>query len=292
MAITTVHKPLVTSGWKRALIFLVTYFLLLLGIGFVIGLFATLSSDTLHAAKTSTRVFPVIAATALLSIGFVLLFVRFFDRRSLSSIGFDLKEHWMHAGTGFSLGIALVALATLLLIATKNLEWTDVNFDANGLFLGFGLMVLVSLAEEMVFRGYLLYNLMESMSRWPALVVSAVLFAAFHINNPGVGVMPVVNVLLAGVLMGVNFVYTRNLWFGLAFHFAWNFSQGSVFGYKVSGIDLPSLFRQELTGDPLYTGGAFGLEGSAYTTLLLVMTIAILIWVYERKTVYVRLKTA
>ncbi|HEX4850555.1 MAG TPA: CPBP family intramembrane glutamic endopeptidase, partial [Puia sp.] len=101
--------------------------------------------------------------------------------------------------------------------------------------------------------------------------------------NPGMNFIPLINIFLAGILLGMNYIFTRNLWFAFLLHFAWNFFEGPILGYKISGINLPTLLQMDLKGDLLLTGGEFGFEGSVINTGLTVIAILILYWVYEKK---------
>jgi len=85
------------------------------------------------------------------------------------------------------------------------------------------------------------------------------------------------------MLLGINYIFTKNLWYGIFFHVAWNFYQGSILGYKVSGVPLKSLFEQELNGNYLLTGGSFGFEGSVITSVLYLLAFLLLAWVYRRR---------
>jgi uncharacterized protein len=91
-----------------------------------------------------------------------------------------------------------------------------------------------------------------------------------------------VNIFLAGILLGVNYIYTRNLWFGWLLHFSWNFFQGSVLGYNISGLTLQPVLTQEMKGADWLTGGQFGFEGSVVSAVLQLLAILILVFVYER----------
>jgi hypothetical protein len=145
-------------------------------------------------------------------------------------------------------------------------------------------MALIAFSEELVFRGYILDNLMESFSnKWVALIISSVLFAAFHFTGPGIHTLAFLNLFLAGLLLGVNFLYTRNLWFSFFFHLSWNFFQGPILGFRVSGLVFPSLLQTETKGDLFITGGDFGLEGSILTTLTAFIAFFVIAWAFERK---------
>ncbi len=75
------------------------------------------------------------------------------------------------------------------------------------------------------------------MNKWVALLITSVLFALFHEANPDVSVFAIINILFAGILIGLNYIFTKNLWFGICFHFAWDYFQGPVLGYEVSGVE-------------------------------------------------------
>ena len=121
------------------------------------------------------------------------------------------------------------------------------------------------------------------MNKWVALLISALIFALFHYSNPGVNALASVNVFIAGLMLGVNYIYSRNLWFGIFLHFSWNFYQGPVLGYKVSGKSFYSLLQQDLSGNPIVTGGAFGIEGSVLAGILCMITFTALALIYRKK---------
>jgi len=127
-------------------------------------------------------------------------------------------------------------------------------------------------------------NLLDSFAnKWVALLISGILFAAFHFTNPGIHTLAFVNLFLAGLLLGINYIYTRNLWFSFLFHLSWNFFQGPLLGFRVSGLSLPSLLVAEPKGDLFVTGGDFGLEGSILNTLVSVIALLVLALYFEKK---------
>lgn len=250
------------------------------------GLFRLTSADS--ATVDQTLLNSVTLALFIfegVGLALTLLFRRYIDRRPVKSLGFQWQTFQPDALTGFCLGLALLGAGSLVLLATNNLEWTDVHFAATDLFAGLVLMVLIAFTEEMVFRGYILNNLMESMNKWVALGISAVLFTFAHGSNPGITFIAVINLVLAGLLLGINFIYTRNIWFAICFHFSWNFLQGPVLGYQVSGLPLQSVLQPSLQGPWWLTGGSFGMEGSFIATGLLLFALLLLYAAYEKRSV-------
>lgn len=280
--------PLIKHGWMRALLFLFAYFscAILAGMAgnlIITGSLTIVEGTILTQQKLSSVILTVGIATIMV-IALTVIFRRFIDRRSVKSMGFHWSPFRADALTGFSLGIALLGMATLLLQATGNLEWTDAHFNAGDLLKGFILMALIAIIEEVVFRAYILNNLLESLNKWIALGVSAGMFTLAHASNPGISSVAIANLLLAGALLGINYIYTRNIWFAILFHFTWNFLQGPVLGYTVSGLPLQGILQPNLKGPWWLTGGSFGLEGSFITTCVFALAVLLLYIIYEKNT--------
>jgi uncharacterized protein len=280
-------KPVIEQGWLRALIFIIIYFGILVVVGIVV-VSILLPQEGAWWGKSRPNATPdprlqyvPFIINAVLSVLIVWLFRKLIDRQSFSSLGLSFEKSGAHAGVGFFMGILILCVGTLILYFTKNLQWVDINFNANDLFISLGLMIIVALYEEIVFRGYILNNLLHSVSKWPALLISAFIFALAHSANPDFSILAAINIFLAGILLGINYIYTKNIWFAVMLHFSWNFFQGPVLGYEVSGMNLQSLLQHQVYGNVLFTGGKFGFEGSLPATLLYVMAIIALAWVYN-----------
>jgi len=83
------------------------------------------------------------------------------------------------------------------------------------------------------------------------------------LRNPFQNWISTLNTALVGVLLAICYLRTRALWLPLGIHFAWNFVQGYVLGFPVSGIALQhSIFQAKIIGPAYLTGGAYGPEGS------------------------------
>jgi membrane protease YdiL (CAAX protease family) len=132
-------------------------------------------------------------------------------------------------------------------------------------------LVLVGLAEEMVFRGVVFGVTERSLGSKAAIVISALVFSLAHLPNEGISVLAVALIAAYGVLQAALFMATRRLWACIGTHVAWNYCLSTVFSSTVSGHAANNgLLHGELVGNPLLTGGAFGLEGSLVTLVLIV----------------------
>lgn len=272
-------QPLIKQGWLRVFVFLVVYVLLLISSGVVLQLIALATSKE----NTVSNFYSGILLNFLLSVLLVLVFTKFVNRSSLSTLGLQWKtiarERWIGLITGVFLSCFIATILWLLQLV----QWFTDKVDAAGLGIALGLMFIVAIGEELVFRGYLLGNMMQSSSKEAALVFSALVFAILHSLNPNFNLTAFINIFLAGLLLGINYIFTRNLWFGILLHFSWNFFQGSVLGFPVSGLQLSSLLQQNSSGSILLTGGEFGLEASWLTTFAFTAAIFILYSLFSKK---------
>jgi len=281
-------KPLIKAGSMRAILFAVTFLVLIIIANKItdklIENINPKNQNTGEIYNLSELFLPVRMIILLaISVLTVYFFQKKIDKQNLISHGFQLKNNLSHAVVGFALGLLLSGTGTFILIGNHNLQWTGIEYNTIALLTGFGVMVMVAFSEELVFRGYILSNLLLSMNKWMALIYSALIFTLFHISNPGINILAIVNIFLAGLLLGINYIFTKNLWYSLLFHFAWNFYQGSILGYKVSGISLQPLLAQQLTGQSIMTGGTFGFEGSVVTSVLTLISISLLAWTYTKR---------
>lgn len=203
----------------------------------------------------------------------------------LSLLGMSLKGRGkdLLAGLGVAVLLYAVGFGTSLLIGTveiASVQW--VPRDLLGTLLFF---LLVAVTEEVMLRGFVLGRMLSAgMNRFVALFLSSALFSAMHLFNPNFALLPFVNILLAGCLLGASFLYTCNLCFPVVLHWFWNWLQGPVLGYEVSGMDSgETLLTLRLTGSDLLTGGSFGFEGSLLCTVLLVVGTLAIVGYYERR---------
>ena len=205
----------------------------------------------------------------------------------LRSLGWALHKGWLRdTFFGLLVGGAAICLAALVGLTVGGYSFAF-NAPAAGAALARTLVVsgviflFGAAAEEMLFRGYPLQTLMRSWPVWVALVPVSVPFALVHLTNPNV--VPgftFANTVLAGVWLCVAYWRTRSLWFPLGLHAGWNWVQGAVLGSPVSGIT-------KLTPDPLLRfadsgpvwlgGGAYGIEGGAACTLVLLLS-TLFVW--------------
>ena len=134
-------------------------------------------------------------------------------------------------------------------------------------------------AEELVTRGYMMGAIRDRYNVWVAAAVNSLFFGALHLLNPGITVLSFVNVVAVGFALSVVMIKLESLWFCVAMHTAWNFSQSIFFGLPNSGIvSEGSFFHLDAARDSVLYSAAFGVEGAITTTLvLLALTLCVLL---------------
>jgi membrane protease YdiL (CAAX protease family) len=279
------NRPTIENGFLRAILYLITGFVLC---GMVQLMYST-SADvvTYNEVNNPQTIVDVLKSYFVIKIGLVLvafLFMVLVNRELIRHLGFKWVGHSSSAFGGFLVGFFIITIGTIVLLLTKNIYFTEIGSEDTEIFYATLLCIVVAFIEEISIRGYVLKNLMQSMNKWVALAISSLVFALLHLDNTDITIVAFVNIFIAGILLGINYVYTKNLWFSILMHFSWNFFQGPIFGYKVSGMSMgKSFIKQIAQGADMLSGGEFGFEGSIVCTILQVIVISGLIWYYQRK---------
>ncbi|MES2347301.1 MAG: CPBP family intramembrane glutamic endopeptidase [Pseudomonadota bacterium] len=173
-------------------------------------------------------------------------------------------------GSGLLLGAALVAMTFAVLAALGVYRFDGVNAVGVMMLLPLAELLLVGMAEEMMFRGVIFGVTERSLGSKAAIVISAAAFSLGHLPNEGVSLLAMGALAAYGVLQAALYMKTRRLWVCIGSHVAWNYCVSEVFSSTVSGhAATDGLLRGELVGNAMLTGGAFGVEGSLITLLLI-----------------------
>lgn len=205
----------------------------------------------------------------------------YFEKRPFSDLGLSLKGHVKGIWYGLLIAVLLYLAGFGLSLLIGDVEVTGFQLDLPNLLASWLFFLLVALTEEIMMRGYILGRLLHTpLNKFLSLFISAALFALLHISNPNVAFLPMLNLVFAGLMLGASYLYTRNLCFPISLHLFWNWIQGPVLGYQVSGNDFTSsLLTLHMSEENVLNGGAFGFEGSLIcTVLMIVLTIAIIWW--------------
>jgi membrane protease YdiL (CAAX protease family) len=269
------EEPRLRAGWRLSLHLLL---LILISIAFlIIGLLITsLSHIDLIVLLVAVSLTTWIAR-------------RFFDRRSFRSLGFQITRHTLpDMAFGFALPAMIMGLIYLFewslgWLQFEGWAWETVPTGTVLTELSVALMSFIAVGyyEELFSRGYQLQNLVEGLNLHWAIFLSSVFFSLLHWGNPHANLISSLGLLLAGYFLAYAWVRTRQLWLAIGLHIGWNFFEGPIFGFPVSGLDTFHLIRQSTQGPALFTGGAFGPEAGLIQLPVLLLG-ALLIKLYTR----------
>ncbi|MDR1169973.1 MAG: CPBP family intramembrane metalloprotease, partial [Prevotellaceae bacterium] len=273
------RKPLL-KGWIRALLIIIPFIIVTAVMQLIGYLLLGLDIADESVTMTETTVLRIIVTAGTLLIVFI--FTHYIDRADFKSLGFQLKDFRKNMLLGIVMGALIMAIGFCILFMLDEIRVTAVTYDTYKLLTSVVLFSVVAFGEELIMRGYILNNLLQSMNKYVALALSSVIFSIMHIFNPNFDMMSFVSIVLAGLMLGISYIYTKNLWFPVALHFSWNFFQGTVFGFKVSGQEIYSVIIQHPTENNILSGGEFGFEGSIVSQIFIVIA-TLAIWMLAKQ---------
>ena len=150
-------------------------------------------------------------------------------------------------------------------------------------FLYLILYIFVGFAEEILGRGYII-SVMKQTRNIPLMVsVSAVVFSLMHIFNSSFSLIPFINIVLIGVVFALMYIWSGNLWMCIGYHIAWNYFQGNVFGFPVSGMESKGIITTIYSENNIINGGGFGPEGGLAVTAIIIAGLLFVRWYYKGK---------
>ena len=215
--------------------------------------------------------------------------VKWFEKRPISSLGFFKKKWFLEIVKGWGVGMLIFSLAFLMSYLFGGLELHSLDFSAGTI-----LYVLSTIpfwfiqggTEELLTRGWLLPIINKRSNLAIAIAVSSSLFGLMHLANAHVTFLSILSIILSGVFMALYMLKTDNLWGVAGLHGAWNFAQGNIYGLAVSGKSTGfSFFRFAAKPESAdwISGGAFGTEGSLFASIVLLAGILYLAWQLKKE---------
>lgn len=264
------------SRIRRIIDFPLTRFVLAI---LFVGIGITVSQLLLSALGGTWEGFPLLRIIAnlagMLVVGWSYwLYVRLIERRPVQELA--LRPALSELGAGTLLGGLLFTVTIGILWLLGYYQVTGTNGPSvltQALIIG----IVSGFTEEILFRGILYRICEEALGTWIALAISAIFFGFAHGFNPGATIFSSVAIALeAGLMLAAMYTLTRRLWLSVGTHFAWNFTQGGIFGVAVSGNTVAGLLKSQLSGPELLSGGAFGAEASVIALLVCLAAFAII----------------
>ena len=220
----------------------------------------------------------------------VFIRVKFIEKRNFSSIGFNKNNWFKKYFLGFVIGLGMMCVVVFILFIFGFVSVESNPTQPIGISALIGVLIILvgwiiqGGTEEIVTRGWLMNVLGARYNIGIGLFISSTLFGLLHLANPNVSFIAVINIILIGVFYGLYVIKTNDLWAVCGMHSAWNFAQGNLFGFEVSGInvEVSSLMDLNLVGNDFISGGVFGPEAGIASTVVLLISIGILIYLDKK----------
>ena len=294
-------EPRIKNGWFRAILFMPIW---MITMGFVVTIASVLimlaTGADISNPGSAEELFgnmsfdsPILLLmTAFQVVGSFLalwFMMSVVNREPLMNIGLSLENRGKEMLAGLGGALVFIGGIFLVLWMIGAITMTGVVGFKPGVFIVSMMLFLAAFDEEIIFRGYILKNMMdETDNRWIALGGSSVLFALLHAGNPSVwsNWVPMTELFAAGFILGISYTFTKNLWLPTFFHFGWNLFQG-LFGFEISGMGVDSwkMIAHENTGNvpDVISGGAFGIEGSVVSLCCTILGTYLIFKYYNEK---------
>ena len=208
------------------------------------------------------------------------LWLALFEKRQFWTIGLEWAGAGWKYGRGLAVGLVMFGVVAGLMAGLGYVERESSETQGAAALEGVLLVLLgwvvQGAAEEAIARGWLLPVIGARYRPGLGILLSALVFTVYHSLNPNLSPVAVLNLFLFGLFAAMYALFEGGLWGVFALHTAWNWAQGNLFGFEVSGIEAAGGMLINLTeaGPDALTGGAFGPEGGLLVTLVLLVASA------------------
>jgi len=272
------------KGWQSVLMIIGPY-IFFVGIFQLVGsLIAKVNLSDVGALREVHQNFIISFFGLIGTVLIVWFFKRKIDDESFWEIGLHTKKRGKDIIYGITLGLVTIGLGFLILLSLDEIRIVEIKFKSIDMLFSFLLFISVAFNEEILMRGFVLNNLMKSFNKYLALIISSIIFSLLHLANPSFSWIGFFGITLAGLLLGLSYIYTKNIWFPIALHFSWNFFQGAIFGFNVSGVMTYSFIQQNRLSDTILNGGKFGFEGSILSIVFLIICLFVVWGIFHNET--------
>lgn len=274
--ISECRENVTPMGHVREVILYILLFLLLI-------LIQSMFQAVFYMMSTDPVIRLLLFFTSFIIVPFIIYFyVTKIEHRNLRSIGFSEGDAISSTVKGLLIGFTLFTTVLVIGLILGQFKYNGFDLSSCVYLIPFFVAIgIQSFGEEMYTRGWTITYFSKRHDIITTILVSCIAFVAPHLLNNGIDLLSVINISLFGLLFAIMFLRFDNLWICGGLHTAWNFTQGILYGFNVSGISTPSLLKFSQVGQNVINGGIFGPESSLITSIITIL--AILICVYYRR---------
>ena len=275
------EEPRLRAGWR-----LVIQTLLMFVLGTILGILASL----LGLLDFVTGPFWGQVFNGLIITISIYITRRWLDRRSFESLGLRIDQRTLPdllvgiAIPFLQMGFIYVLMLALGWLTFEGFAWEfdPLNVVITSVITFLVMFIFVGWNEELLSRGYHLQTIASGLNLFWGVIISSAVFGLLHLGNPNATWVSAAGIFFAGVFLAYGYIRTKQLWLPIGLHIGWNFCEGVVFGFPVSGLDIYALTRITVHGPEIWTGGAFGPEAGLIVLPALLLG-AVLIYLYTMR---------
>jgi hypothetical protein len=285
-------EPRLRAGWRLALqtiIMIVSGSCLGIPLMFYFIMSGVLSSDFNFYHIPKEVLLPLQVVELVIVTASVYLARKFLDKRSFASMGLSINSS---AVLDVLVGIFIAAFIMAFVFAVEFMagwvkfesfawEMDSARTVITSLILFLAIFIMVGWNEELLSRGYHLQTIASGTNMFWGILISSSVFGFAHLGNPNATWVSAAGIFVAGLFLAYGYLRTGQLWLSIGLHIGWNFFEGVVFGFPVSGLDIYRLIRHQIQGPEIWTGGAFGPEAGLIVLPALAIG-SVLIYFYTR----------
>lgn len=294
-----INKDLqIRSGWKILLTYIIFFILTLLlsiPVNFIMITNMILSNGTNEIDMNLIQAqimninnlfgFLTILMQELAMIIVPLLMWKFVDKKKLKYMGLpNIRYYLKDLLVGLLFGAMCMTIIFILIILFGNgsLAYSILKPQFSiSLLTNLVLFILVGLGEEILNRGYIMSVLKQTKNIYIIFILPSLVFSLIHLGNPNFSILACINIFLVGLLFAYMFIKSNNIFMPIGFHISWNYFQGNVFGFRVSGLEQVGLYQTNIKSENIINGGFFGPEGGLAVTLILLLSFLFVKFYYK-----------
>lgn len=259
---------------KELAIFIILFGLLLL----IQSIFGAILLSQVADEKSPLFLIAIFLSFAIIP-AIIYVYLTKIEHRNFRSIGLCNENIISSTLKGLMIGLLMITIVVIIGVITG--EYRFNGFDLSSLIYLIPFLIafaIQSFGEEIYTRGWTMTYFSKRHSIYVAMIVNSIVFSLTHLMNNGVDILSIINIFLFGILFAILLLRFDNLWICGGVHTAWNFSQGLIYGFNVSGIDTPSLLKFSQAGQNIINGGAFGPESSLIATIIVIIAIILALY--------------
>lgn len=289
------NKGHIRCGWKILLTWLLLFAIITvvnICFGIVVGTVSVVkgNNNISELEKFLSGDIGILITCILNNSAFILasIFIwKLLDKKKVKDMGLiSINKGKKELFIGLLMGALSITIVCIILLLFGGVQFVNPISKPNistSLIYGLISFIFVGFGEEIFGRAYIMSVLKQTKNKWAIIFISSILFSALHLFNNAIGILSLINLFLAGVLFAYMFMKSNNIWMPIGFHITWNYFQGYIWGFQVSGNKVNGIYQIQTITNNIINGGEFGPEGGLVVTSILLISLFFVRFYYSNQ---------